>query len=137
MLQHPSGNRYANSVNQGSSHQLSLHSSSNSTDSALKPNLTQTIYERKYNVTKSKYKTNISKFFQIKLVCQLIHSKFTLECYNSLMKKLQLAMCLQILSDLDNSCIDELLNLSHHHRVLHVFLSCLGILLEINQYLQV
>lgn len=43
---------------------------------------------------------------------------------------------LSTLSDLDYSSIDKLLNLIHHHGVLHVLLGCLGIFLEVYQHLQ-
>lgn len=40
------------------------------------------------------------------------------------------------LPNLHNASIDQFLNFTHHHRIPHVLLCCLRVLLEICQYLQ-
>lgn len=40
------------------------------------------------------------------------------------------------LSHLYNTSTDQFLNFAHYHRILHVLLGCLGVLLEISEYLR-
>jgi len=90
---------------------------------------------------------NISKLFQIRLIFyHLAHSnshwklQFTGEKVQKNKKESfahLTAFFHSNLSHLDNSSLDKLLNLAHHHWVLRVFLSRLGILLEVNQHLKI